>query len=126
MKQKVLVVDDDPVVSAVLAQWLEQENFQVLTACDGWEGISQAATHVPDLIITDILMPRMDGFELKMYLDSDPVLRKIPVIFVSMIRDRRDPNRPRRKLKSGFGVADYLTKPVSPERLKKAVNGALN
>ena len=80
---KILVVDDSPVVVASLKAALTQEGFEVLTAADGVDAIQQAYTHRPDLIVLDVMMPRMNGYQTCRLLKAETVTKHIPVIFLT-------------------------------------------
>ena len=103
---QVLVVDDDPHSLSIMTTLLEKEGFEVLVAGNGDEGIQHALLAEPDLILLDILMPGIDGFETCRELKSMPETAHIPVIFLSAVAETRNKVR-------GFrvGGADYVTKP---------------
>ncbi|RZI44791.1 EAL domain-containing protein [Herbaspirillum sp. HC18] len=102
----ILMVDDTPANLGILAQALEKVGMRVLVAQDGNEAIQRAGFARPDLILLDVLMPDIDGFETCRRLKSMPELRDIPVIFMSALTERTDKLR-------GFeaGGVDYVTKP---------------
>ena len=82
---RILVVDDEPDIVSTLQLILDFEGYDVLLAYDGREALDQARTGRPDLIITDIMMPRMDGLELCRALRAGPETRDIPIIVLSSI-----------------------------------------
>ena len=100
----VLVVDDDPAVLDLLSITLGKEGFRVIHARTGEEALAQARAHRPQAITLDILMPRMDGWAVLVALKSDPDLRDIPVVIVTMLMDRG--------MAFTLGAADFMTKPV--------------
>jgi CheY-like chemotaxis protein len=100
----VLVVDDDPAVLDLLSITLGKEGFRVIHARTGEEALAQARAHRPQAITLDILMPRMDGWAVLVALKSDPDLRDIPVVIVTMLMDRG--------MAFALGAADFMTKPV--------------
>lgn len=104
----ILIVDDMPANLGVLTTHLEREGYVAVVAQGGEEGIERAAFVRPDLILLDVMMPGMDGFEACRRLKSDPVTRDIPVIFMTALSDTGD------KL-AGFaaGAVDYVTKPLN-------------
>jgi CheY-like chemotaxis protein len=108
----ILVVDDSAVVHGFVGGVLEEAGYAVLRADDGVEGLEAARVHRPDLIISDIDMPRMDGFEMCRRVKEDPVARSIPILILSARGAGMDIDR-------GFevGANDYLTKPVSEAEL---------
>ncbi len=111
----VLVVDDTPenldLVRAVLAQ-----DYRIRVARDGVTALRLAVHHLPDLILLDVMMPEMDGYEVCRRLKADPRLADIPVIFVTGMSESEDESR-------GFdmGAVDYITKPISPPVLVRRV-----
>ena len=115
-----LVVDDDPVILKLLEVNFEMEGFTVLTAKDGEEGIAVARTAQPDLVVSDIMMPKMSGLELVTELKSDPDTSDIPIILLSAKAQNAD-------VRSGMdaGADDYVTKPFEPLDLVDRVNRLL-
>lgn len=115
MKKKILIVDDD--ISGRLLEYnLEKEGYEVYSATNGKEAIVKAEKAKPDLIITDIMMPRMDGFEFLERLRSDKKTRAIPVVFVTARGQASD-------IKNGLklGVDAYITKPFDTQDLLKKI-----
>jgi two-component system, sensor histidine kinase and response regulator len=112
-----LVVDDIPTNLKVLLAHLHNQNFRILVAHDGEDGLHKAEQYSPDLILLDIMMPRMDGFEVCRRLKQNPLTVEIPVIFMTALTDTAD------KLK-GFSVGgvDYVTKPVQHEEVLARIN----
>jgi DNA-binding response OmpR family regulator len=116
----VLVVEDDPVILRLLEVNFELEGFGVVLAHDGAEGIEMARSHRPDVIISDIMMPRTSGLELLTTLKGDPATKEIPIILLSAKAQTSD-------LKTGMdaGADDYVTKPFEPLDLVERVNALL-
>ncbi|MGH2784441.1 MAG: response regulator transcription factor [Actinomycetota bacterium] len=117
----VLVVDDDRVIQQLLEVNLELEGYQVVgTASDGREAIALAEKLKPDLILLDIMMPKMDGLEVCRHLKSDPNLAKIPVVLLSARAQDMD-------IREGLeiGADAYLTKPFDPVELLDVVGRLL-
>jgi CheY-like chemotaxis protein len=108
----ILICDDDPVILRLLQVNLELEGFAVLLGHNGEEAVQIAQAQKPDLIILDIMMPRMDGYEACERLKSLDETRDIPVVFLSAKAQQSDIERGK-----AFGVADYLTKPFDPNDL---------
>ncbi len=117
----VLVVEDDPVILRLLEVNFELEGFEVLLAHDGEEGIEMARTHKPDLIISDIMMPRTSGLELVTVLKADTATQAIPIILLSAKAQTGDV-----KLGMEAGADDYVTKPFEPLELVDRVNALLS
>ena len=117
----VLVVEDDPVILRLLEVNFELEGFTVLLAHDGAEGIEVARANQPDVIISDIMMPRTSGLELVETLKADPDTKGIPIILLSAKAQTSD-------LKIGMeaGADDYVTKPFEPLDLVERVNALLS
>src|SRR4029453_9585693 len=113
----VLVVDDDPVILKLLEVNFEMEGFTVLVARDGEEGIQVARDDQPDLVVSDIMMPKVSGLELVTALKADPTTSDIPIILLSAKAQNAD-------VRSGLdaGPDDYVTKPFEPLDLVDRVN----
>lgn len=117
----VLVVEDDPVILRLLEVNFDLEGFTVLQAQDGAEGLDLARVHRPDVIVTDIMMPKMSGIELVAALREDEATAGIPVLLLSAKAQTSD-------LKAGMdaGADDYVTKPFEPLDLIDRVNALLS
>ena len=117
----VLVVEDDPVILRLLEVNFELEGFTVLLAHDGAEGIEVARSNQPDVIISDIMMPKTSGLELVEVLKADPDTKGIPIVLLSAKAQTND-------LKTGLeaGADDYVTKPFEPLDLVERVNELLS
>jgi CheY-like chemotaxis protein len=89
---RLLIVDDSPTVLSLLQLVFEGDNYEVATARDGMEGLEKVRHWKPDLIVTDSVMPNVDGFELLRILKSDPATREIPVIMLTG-SDQADPTQ---------------------------------
>jgi len=113
----VLVVEDDPVILRLLEVNFDLEGFRVLTATDGAEGVEIATTERPDVIISDIMMPKVSGLELVQAVKGDPELSSTPIILLSAKAQSSD-------LKAGLdaGADEYITKPFEPLDLIDRVN----
>jgi CheY-like chemotaxis protein len=114
---KILVVDDESNIARILAYELKKEGYEVTTAKDGQEGLEKARAENPDLIVSDIMMPIMDGYEFCRQLKSDPRHRSIPFIFLTA--KSGDENK---LYGYSIGAQKYLTKPVNKEELFRTVN----
>ena len=112
MPPTILVVDDDPVIQKLLAVNFEMEGYRVVTAGDGIEGIERVHSDRPDLVLLDVMMPRMDGIEVVRTLKADKATAGIPVILLSAKAQSTDIN-------GGLdaGADDYVTKPFDPLEL---------
>lgn len=120
--KKILIVDDDPVVVALAKSRLEAKNFQVILAADGDEGITKAQSENPDLIVMDIMMPKMDGGQAVRILKSNHATRDIPIIFLTSIISKY----PQGQEAQGINVdgVNYptLAKPFDPAVLISEIN----
>jgi DNA-binding response OmpR family regulator len=105
----ILVVDDDPVIQTLLHVNFEMEGYKVVEAVDGVEGLERARADRPDVVVLDIMMPKMNGLEVASALKADPVTAGIPVILLSAKAQESD-------IKAGqsTGAEDYMTKPFDP------------
>ncbi|MEO8122229.1 MAG: response regulator, partial [Rhodoferax sp.] len=120
-KSTILIVDDTPVNVAVLAEHLVSHGFSVMVAQDGEEGIERARFAPPDLILLDVMMPGMGGFETCRRLKSHDVTKDIPVIFMTALSGIGD------KI-NGYevGGVDYVTKPFHTEEVLARINTHLS
>ena len=116
----VLIVDDSPTDVHVMQKALEQHGFRTAAAADGSEGLRLAREMHPDLILMDIVMPGVNGFQATRELANDPQTRKIPVIMVSSKSQETDRIWGMRQ-----GAVDYLVKPVTPAQLVEKAQAAL-
>ncbi len=112
MKKKILVVEDHNLLLLAIRDILEVEGYEVLTASDGVEGLEIMERVRPDLIVADISMPRMNGYEFYKAARSRPEWVSIPFIFLTAKAEREDRLRGK-----ALGVEDYLTKPFDPKEL---------
>jgi len=116
---KILVVDDDPVIVKLLQNILSAEDFQVITAGDGLEAMTQVKEHKPDLVILDVMMPKINGYDVCRHLKFDSPYKNIPIILLT-VRDREiDP-----RIGRMIGV-DYMRKPVDRRALLSRIKQVL-
>ncbi|MEO8475927.1 MAG: response regulator transcription factor [Actinomycetota bacterium] len=114
---QVLVVDDEPMVREVLARYLEAEGFGVITAGDGEEALDRFEESRPDLVLLDLMLPRIDGFEV---LDRMRTVARVPVIMLTARGEETD-----RVVGLDLGADDYVTKPFSPREVVARVRAVL-
>lgn len=111
-KSKILVVDDEVYILHILDFSLGAEGFEVITANNGEAAVEKAKQEQPDLIVLDIMMPVLDGYETLRQLKRDAVTKEIPVILLTA--KGRDVDK---RLGFEVGATDYIVKPFSPSRL---------
>ncbi len=107
--KRILVCDDDPVILRLLQVNLELEGYEVLLAHHGQKAVEMATEQHPDLVILDIMMPRMDGYQTCEKIKNQEETKDIPVVFLSAKAQQSDIEKG-----MSFGVDDYLTKPFDP------------
>jgi twitching motility two-component system response regulator PilG len=117
---KVLLVDDTRTLLSLIQVYLMGWQIEFVEAKDGTEGLARAREHRPDLVISDVRMPGMDGFELCAAIRADRVLHETPLVLLTSLAD--EASRKKGKL---VGATAFLTKPVSVEELRKTVGGIL-
>ena len=120
MPARVLLIEDNPANLDLMTYLLHAYGYTALAAEDGFKGLATARQETPDLIICDVQMPAMDGFEVARHVKSDPVLRTIPIVAVTalaMVGDRD------RVLAAGFD--GYIAKPINPETFVRQVEAFL-
>jgi class 3 adenylate cyclase len=117
---RILIVDDNPTNVKVLQTRLVADGYEVITAADGEEGLATARQHVPDLILLDVMMPKLDGFEVCRRLRADSAFPFTPIIMVTAMADSKD-------IIAGLeaGGDEYLTKPVDHAALAARVRSML-
>jgi two-component system, OmpR family, alkaline phosphatase synthesis response regulator PhoP len=120
MAHSILVVDDDPKIVRVVEINLTQAGYQVRTAADGEQALAAVTQERPDLVLLDVMMPRLDGFETLKRLKADPALTDIPVVMLTARAQDED-------VFEGYGTGAqwYLTKPFEPEELRQVVRHLL-
>lgn len=128
MAEKILLIDDDPDVREAITVILEAQPYTVVTAEDGIEGLEKIRQETPDLIILDLLMPRLDGFGVVRQLKEDPRFAKysrIPILILTAVQE--DASRRRYELETGLelDVDDYVEKPIAPDELLHRVGKLL-
>jgi two-component system, chemotaxis family, chemotaxis protein CheY len=121
VEKVVLVVDDSTTVRKFVAASLHLKGFKVITASDGMEALEIMPSKKIDLIITDLNMPDMDGYELIRTLRETPEYQKIPIIILSSMTDVKS-----KKLALQFGVMAYLEKPLSIETIQREAERCMN
>jgi len=111
-KKKILVVDDESNVREIVKMRLTINGYSVITAADGLEGLNMARSEKPDLIVLDVMLPKMDGFKVCRMLKGDEQYQNIPIILFTAKVQESD-----RQTGEAQGADAYLTKPYKPEEL---------
>jgi len=120
MSKKILVVEDTEDNRQILRDLLSMAGYDMVEAHDGAEGVAKAAEHKPDLILMDIQMPVIDGYEATRRIKVDPDLNPIPIVAVSLFAMKGDEEKAR-----AAGCDHYVTKPYSPMQLLRLIRGLL-
>jgi two-component system cell cycle response regulator DivK len=118
---KILYIEDHPAQRDIMAQMLELSGYQVAVAADGIDGVDQAHSWSPDLILMDLRMPRMDGFEAIREIRKDPTTAGIPIIAISAWASAKHKERAMEA-----GANDHFTKPVDLPRLLETIDRLLS
>jgi DNA-binding response OmpR family regulator len=117
---RVLIVDDDPVILRLLQINFRLEGYEVDTATRGEEALERARSDRPDVVVLDVMMPGIDGWEVCRRLKETPEARNIPIIFLSARAQDED-----RERGYALGVDEYVTKPFDPSHLVEIVRRLL-
>jgi len=120
-KYRILLIEDDPAISNVVELNLKLDNYDVFLAADGEEGLNMVKETNPDLIILDVMMPKMDGWQVLMQLKNEDKTKDIPVIMLTAIDDEQS-----KVIGLRGGADDYVPKPFSPLELAARVKVILN
>ena len=121
MANKILLVEDDKFLRELMTQHMEKEGFEVVGVVDGEEALKRLETEKPDLVLLDLILPGIDGFEVLAKIKQDPSLTSIPVIILSNLGQKEDVDR---GLK--LGATDYLIKAYfTPKEIVEKVRGVL-
>lgn len=120
MKHTLLIVEDDPDTSDMLRVYFEAQGYRVVIAGDGYSALEKCRAELPDLILLDVRLPDINGFEVGQHLQGDVRTSRLPVIFVTERRGRDD-----RIVGLKLGAIDYITKPFDVQELRLRVRNAL-
>ncbi len=120
MASKIVVIEDDPLIQKLITQTLQREGYEVVTANDGSEGLRKVQETNPNLVVLDISMPGLDGYQVCHYLRNEPATANLPIIMVTAMARPSDQRR-------GFetGADDYLPKPFALADLVTRVQSLL-
>ena len=117
--KKILVVDDDATILDMLKTFLQTKGYEAETALDGAEGLAKVKSYRPDLIILDVMMPRMDGYTFIREIKKDAAFRNLPVIVLTAREMMRD-------MFVQEGIQDYVMKPFQTEELLASISKYLH
>ncbi len=117
---KILIVDDSPTETHILTKMLDKNGYQVVTAESGETGVEVAKKELPDLVLMDVVMPGLNGFQATRQLKKEPTTAHIPVVIVTTKDQETDKIWGMRQ-----GAKDYLTKPVQEESLINTIQAIL-
>jgi CheY-like chemotaxis protein len=120
MSAKILVVEDEPENRLLIGMILTTEGYQVIPAVDGADALARLASEPPDLILLDLMMPQMNGFEVLERLRADPMTAPVPVIVLTALAQERDIARA-----VSSGAQGYVIKPFEPDELLKRIRQAI-
>jgi len=120
MDKKILVVEDDPASLRLTQYLLEHKGYEVITAQNGLEGLKKARGEAPDLVMLDVMLPGIDGFDICYHLRAEPKTAKLPIIMLSAKAREVD-----RDAGIKVGVDAYITKPASPADILSKVEDLL-
>jgi DNA-binding response OmpR family regulator len=115
-RKRILLADDEEDIKIVVKYYLEQRGYEVLTAFDGLDAISMCESSKPDLLLLDVMMPVMNGFEVARRLKANPETANIPIIMLSAASQAES-------IKEGLeaGARDYIVKPFEPSKLEEMI-----
>ena len=119
-KRRILVVDDEPSIVKMVSKRLEVEGFDVLIAMDGEEGLAKAQTESPDLIVLDLMLPKVNGYEICGRLKQDPRYQKIPIMLFTAKVQAKD-----EQLGKECGADAYIRKPFQGKELVDTIRTLL-
>lgn len=121
MKPKILTVDDSRIVRMLITRAMQQRDYQLVEAVNGQEGLAAALRERPDLILLDVTMPVMDGFQMLTQLRQSPETASIPVIMLTAESSQDAVSRA-----DGLGVSGYVAKPFTEEALLERIDKVLS
>jgi len=119
-RARILLVEDEPALQKVLAMRLGIEGFEVRTASDGQEALELIRQEAPDLVLTDLMMPVMDGSELTRMIKRDPALKAIPVMILTALKEQRE-----RDHVMSLGADAFAAKPYNSVELTEKIRELL-
>jgi len=119
-KKKILLADDEEDIKSVVSLFLESKGYEIITAYDGLSALDMARTEKPDLILLDVMMPVVNGYEVCARLKADEELRDIPVVMLSAMAQSESVDKG-----LSAGAVDYIVKPFDPVAMEQVVSRVL-
>jgi len=119
-KVKILIVDDEPNIVQTLQDRLEMNDYNVVTACNGKEGLDQAIQEQPDVVLLDVIMPVMDGLEMLEALRKEPACESVSVVMLTARSQTQDIARA-----NACGIEDYIVKPFDLSELLEKIESII-
>lgn len=120
MSKRILVIEDDPASLRLTQYILEHKGYEVLTAINGLDGLKKARSEEPDLVILDVMLPGMDGFDICYHLRNEPQTARLPIMMLSAKAREAD-----RDTGLKVGADYYVTKPVDPAEIARNIETLL-
>src|SRR4030042_660288 len=120
MNSRILVVEDDPGALRLISYTLQAEGYEVITATNGLQGLRKAQNDKPDLVVLDVMLPGIDGFEICHRLRADPGTARLPIMMLSAKARETD-----KTTGLNVGADDYLTKPADPSDIVSHIKALL-
>ena len=117
---RILIVDDEPLIVKMLSKYLEAEGFRVSNAVNGYEGLTMARAELPDLVILDLVLPRLNGYEVCTMLKHDTRYQQIPIVMLTAKTQDKD-----EQLGRACGAEAYLRKPIRAQDLLVQIRALL-
>lgn len=119
-KKKILIIEDEPDIMELVIVTLESDDYELLQATDGLTGLNKAQNENPDLLLLDIMLPKMNGYDICRELKSNPATSPIPIIMLTAFGQKRE-------IEEGYKVKadDYIVKPFEPVKLRERVKNML-
>ncbi len=119
-RKRILVIDDEPDLVDMVKSFLQKKGYSIITAYDGKEALQMIRTEKPDLIVLDLMLPKMDGYRICRMVKFDEKLKHIPIVIISVRASDAD-----KKMGREVGADDYITKPFDFKVLHSSIKGLI-
>ena len=123
--KRILVIDDEPDFAGLVKDNLEEAGYEVAVAYDGKQGLDEVKQHKPDLVVLDVMMPEMDGYEVCAELKSNEEYSDIPVVMLTAVAAKVPSTRYSHLNAMTMEADDYIPKPATPEQIRNCVENLL-